>query len=57
MTQKVANDSQVIQGRVTTRYIVSGKDICKAGWCKVAEVSDKTITSIVQQIAQGQVCC
>ena len=55
LMDRLRNDSQITGSEITTKFIVAGKQVCKSAWCKVLPVSEKTVSSIIQQIGKGQV--
>lgn len=52
MTNWPMNDSEILGGKIT---IMAGKEVCRLAWCEVLPTSEKTVSSLLQQIANGQV--
>ena len=48
-------NSQVIDSRTITKYIVAGKEVCKDAWCRVLPVSTRTVSTILTSVGKGQV--
>ena len=48
-------NSHFINDHAATKYIVSGKEICKLAWCKVLEVSSKRVALALKSITEGQI--
>ena len=48
-------NSCFVNDHATTKYIASGKEICKKAWCKVLEVSSKRVASALKWITDGKV--
>ena len=55
MMDRLMNDSEIVGGKIKTKFIIAGKEVCKAAWCKVLPISEKTVSSLLGQITSGQV--
>lgn len=55
LMDRLRNDSQITGTGVVTKFIIAGKEVCKAAWCKVLPVSEKTVSSLLSQVGRGQV--
>ena len=46
LMDRLRNDSQITGTGVVTKFIIAGKEVCKAAWCMVLPVSEKTVITI-----------
>ena len=51
----LSNDSEVIGSTLSTKYIVAGKQVCKKSWSLILPVAERTVTSLLEKVAAGQV--
>lgn len=57
LMDRLRNDSYITGIEVVTKYIIAGKEVCKTAWCKVLPVSEKTVSTLLEQVGKGQVRC
>ncbi len=49
------NSCAVQQGKLKTKYIVVGKEICQTAWCRVISISSKRLARLAKCVADGHI--
>lgn len=55
MDRLVENSHEVEKGKLETKYIVAGQQVCQLAWCKVTLISSKRVSSALKSASLGQV--
>lgn len=55
MDRLVENSHEVEKGKLETKYIVAGQEVCQLAWCKVTQISSKRVSSALKSASLGQV--
>lgn len=55
MDRLVENSHEVEKGKLETKYIVAGQEVCQLAWCKVTLISSKRVSSALKSASLGQV--
>ena len=55
MDRLVENSHEVEKGKLETKYLVAGQEVCQLAWCKVTLISSKRVSSALKSASLGQV--
>jgi len=49
------NSHEIATGKLVTKYIVAGREVCQLAWCNVHSISQRRVSRVLKSVSHGQV--